>query len=179
MSQSTRTSPFVRTKTSQRQLDDDDAEKLRALGDAVERAFTKVSSARDRLNARRKAKSMPNTPMTRASEDVVDDFMLERQGRFEQLEAAATRLDFLNIIQEDDDQKNVELAQNTITVEYNDVRQSHDFSVDENFEEGLERFDNFVCNQPRVAPHLGKSGHDELVRESSQTTVFTTSTLVQ
>jgi hypothetical protein len=126
MSQSTRTSPLVRTKTSQRQLDDDDAEKLRALGDAVERAFTKVSSARDRLNAQRKAKSMPNTPMTRASEDVVDDFMLERQGRFEQLEAAATRLDFLNIIQEDDDQKNVELAQNTITVEYNDVRQSHD-----------------------------------------------------
>ena len=107
-------------------MDDDDAEKLRALGDAVERAFTKVSSARDRLNAQRKAKSMPNTPMTRASGDVVDDFVLERQGRFEQLEAAATRLDFLNIIQEDDDQKNVELAQNTTAVEYDDMRQLHD-----------------------------------------------------
>jgi len=105
-------------------LDDDDAEKLRALGDAVERAFTKVSSARDRLNAQRKAKSMPNTPMTRASGDVVDDFVLERQGRFEQLEAAATRLDFLKIIQEDDNEKSVELAQSTIAVEYGDVRQS-------------------------------------------------------
>ncbi len=105
-------------------MDDDDAEKLRALGDAVERAFTKVSSARDRLNAQRKAKSMPNTPMTLASGDVVDDFVLERQGRFEQLEAAATRLDFLKIIQEDDNEKSVELAQNTIAVEYGDVRQS-------------------------------------------------------
>lgn len=105
-------------------MDDDDAEKLRALGDAVERAFTKVSSARDRLNAQRKAKSMPNTPMTRASGDVVDDFVLERQGRFEQLEAAATRLDFLKIIQEDDNEKSVELAQSTIAVEYGDVRQS-------------------------------------------------------
>ena len=105
-------------------MDYDDAEKLRALGDAVERAFTKVSSARDRLNAQRKAKSMPNTPMTRASGDVVDDFVLERQGRFEQLEAAATRLDFFKIIQEDDNEKSVELAQNTIAVEYGDVRQS-------------------------------------------------------
>ena len=59
------------------------------------------------------------------------------------------------------------------------VRKRDDFSVDENFEEGLERFDNFVCNQPRVAPQLGKHEHDELVHESSQTTVFATSTLVQ
>ena len=113
MSQSTRTSPYVRAKTSQRQLDDEDAEKLRVLGDAVERAFTKVSSARDRLAAQRRAKSMPNTPMARTERDDVDEFAHERGERFAQLEAAATRLDFLKMIREDEDENSsVETSQN-------------------------------------------------------------------
>ena len=51
------------------------------------------------------------------------------------------------------------------------VRKRDDFSVDENFEEGLERFDTFVSCGLSDSPQTGKIT-GEVVVESSESTVF-------
>lgn len=79
------------------------------IGRAVEAAFAgaRVSSARSRLNSYRRAKSMPNTPVARVGDrtgTVVTTPSGEESGRWKggRVDAPeATRLDFLNMIDEE------------------------------------------------------------------------------
>ena len=93
MSQSARASPTVKER-NQRDFED--------IGRATEAAMARVSSARSRLEAQRKAKSMPNTPVGAFGGGVGVDGGT-RTGRFSGAEdVGATRLDFLKVIDEEE-----------------------------------------------------------------------------
>ena len=93
MSQSARASPTVKER-NQRDFED--------IGKATEAAMARVSSARSRLEAQRKAKSMPSTPVGAFGDGVGVDGGT-RTGRFSGAEdVGATRLDFLKVIDEEE-----------------------------------------------------------------------------
>ena len=93
MSQSARASPTVKER-NRRDFED--------IGKATEAAMARVSSARSRLEAQRKAKSMPNTPVGAFGGGVGVDGGT-RTGRFSGAEdVGATRLDFLKVIDEEE-----------------------------------------------------------------------------
>lgn len=91
-------------------------EELADIGRAVEAAFAgaRVSSARSRLNSYRRAKSMPNTPVARVGDragTVTATPSGEESGRWRggRVDAPeATRLDFLNMIDEEQVPETVE-----------------------------------------------------------------------
>ena len=92
MSQSARASPTVKER-NRRDFDD--------IGKATEAAMARVSSARSRLEAQRKAKSMPNTPVDAFGGGFGVDSGT-RTGRFSGAEdVGGTRLDFLKVIDEE------------------------------------------------------------------------------
>ena len=93
MSQSARASPTVKER-NRRDFDD--------IGKATEAAMARVSSARSRLEAQRKAKSMPNTPVDAFGGGFGVDSGT-RTGRFSGAEdVGGTRLDFLKVIDEEE-----------------------------------------------------------------------------
>ena len=93
MSQSARASPTVKER-NRRDFED--------IGKATEAAMARVSSARSRLEAQRKAKSMPSTPVGAFGDGVGVDGGT-RTGRFGGAEdVGATRLDFLKVIDEEE-----------------------------------------------------------------------------
>ena len=93
MSQSARASPTVKER-NRRDFED--------IGKATEAAMARVSSARSRLEAQRKAKSMPNTPVGAFGGGVGVDGGT-RTGRFSGAEdVGGTRLDFLKVIDEEE-----------------------------------------------------------------------------
>ena len=93
MSQSARASPTVKERN---RLDFED------IGKATEAAMARVSSARSRLEAQRKAKSMPNTPVDAFGGGFGVDSGT-RTGRFSGAEdVGGTRLDFLKVIDEEE-----------------------------------------------------------------------------
>lgn len=95
MSQSARSSPMAKTRgTSVPEV-----VALDEIGRATEAAFSRVSSARSRLEAQRRAKSMPNTPVTLARADDGVSASARNRGR---VDADATRLDFLKMIDEEE-----------------------------------------------------------------------------
>jgi hypothetical protein len=72
------------------------------IGKATEAAMARVSSARSRLEAQRKAKSMPNTPVDAFGGGFGVDSGT-RTGRFSGAEdVGGTRLDFLKVIDEEE-----------------------------------------------------------------------------
>ena len=91
-------------------------EELADIGRAVEAAFAgaRVSSARSRLNSYRRAKSMPNTPVARVGDragTVTATPSGEESGRWRGGRVdvpEATRLDFLNMIDEEQVPETVE-----------------------------------------------------------------------
>ena len=93
MSQSARASPTVKER-NRRDFED--------IGKATEAAMARVSSARSRLEAQRKAKSMPNTPVDAFGGGFGVDSGT-RTGRFSGAEdVGGTRLDFLKVIDEEE-----------------------------------------------------------------------------
>ena len=93
MSQSARASPTVKER-NRRDFDD--------IGKATEAAMARVSSARSRLEAQRKAKSMPNTPVDAFGGGFGVDSGT-RTGRFSGAQdVGGTRLDFLKVIDEEE-----------------------------------------------------------------------------
>jgi hypothetical protein len=93
MSQSARASPTVKER-NRRDFDD--------IGKATEAAMARVSSARSRLEAQRKAKSMPSTPVDAFGGGFGVDSGT-RTGRFSGAEdVGGTRLDFLKVIDEEE-----------------------------------------------------------------------------
>jgi len=94
MSQSARSSPMAKTRGAtvpEVTLDE--------IGRATEAAFARVSSARSRLEAQRRAKSMPNTPVAVGRADDGVSASARIRGR---VDAGATRLDFLKMIDEEE-----------------------------------------------------------------------------
>jgi hypothetical protein len=93
MSQSARASPTVKER-NRRDFED--------IGKATEAAMARVSSARSRLEAQRKAKSMPNTPVDAFGGGFGVDSGT-RTGRFSgAVDVGGTRLDFLKVIDEEE-----------------------------------------------------------------------------
>ena len=96
MSRSAMTSPLGSTRKAPR-----DADEIRTIALATEAAFERVRTARERLETRRRAKSMPNTPVASEFGQSTRDTRADRAMQETQRGGAgATRLDFSNAAME-------------------------------------------------------------------------------